>query len=46
MINAFNIAKNPTYDGYNVGLFQWFISFFGKKSSAGRVKNQIVFNKN
>ena len=29
----------------NVGLFQWFISFFGKKSSAGRVKNQIIFNK-
>ena len=27
---AFNIAKNPKYDGYQRGLFQWFISFLMK----------------
>ena len=29
----------------NVGLFQRFISFFDKKSSGGRAKNQIILNK-
>ena len=29
----------------NVSLFQWFISFFDKKSSGGRAKNQIILNK-
>ena len=27
---AFNIAKNPKYDGYQRGLLQWFISFLMK----------------
>ena len=27
---AFNIAKNPKYDGYEEGLLLWFISFLIK----------------
>ena len=50
---AFNITKNPKYDGYQRGLFQWFIIFFGEKTSAMRankfacsdIKNETMSNK-
>ena len=29
---AFNIAKNPKYDGHNVDLFQWSVNFLIKTS--------------
>ena len=29
----------------NVGMFQWFIKFFHKKTSAGTVNNEIISNK-
>ena len=32
---AFNIAKNPKYDGY-----QWFINFLIKKTSGSGIKNE------
>ena len=31
---AFNIAKNPKYDGYQKGLASMFYKFFGKKSAS------------
>ena len=34
---AFNIAKNPKYDGYQRGLASMVYTFFGKKSSGGAV---------
>ena len=42
---VFNIAKNPKYDGYQRGLVSVAYKFFDKKTSAGTVKNEIVFNK-
>ena len=42
---VFNIAKNPKYDGYQRGLASVAYKFFNKKTSAGTVKNEIVFNK-
>ena len=41
---AFNIAKNPKYDGYQCGL-QWLIFFFDKKTSGGTVKEEKISNK-
>ena len=29
----------------NVGMFQWFIKFFHKKTSGGTVNNEIISNK-
>ena len=37
---AFNIAKNPKYDGYQHGLASMVYKFFNKKSSGGTIKNQ------
>ena len=50
---AFNITKNPKYDGYQRGLLQWFILFFGEKTSAMRankfacsdIKSETMSNK-
>ena len=36
---AFNIAKNPKYDGYQCGLTSMVHTFFDKKTSGGAVKN-------
>ena len=36
---AFNIAKNPKYDGYQRGLASMVYKFFGKKTAGGAVKN-------
>ena len=37
---AFNIAKNPKYDGYQRGLASMFYKFVDKKTSGGAVKNK------
>ena len=45
---AFNIAKNPKYDGYQTGLASMICNFFDKKSSGSGIKsltNQQLANK-
>ena len=43
--NAFNIAKNPKYDGYQKGLASMVYKFFDKKSKgSGVVNNEIKQN--
>ena len=37
---AFNIAKNPKYDGYQRGLASMLFKFFHKKASASGIKNE------
>ena len=37
---AFNIAKNPKYDGYQSGLASMAYKFFDKKSSGSGIKNE------
>ena len=41
---AFNIAKNPQYDGYQRGLVSKIYSFFEKKSKGSGVNILLVFN--
>ena len=41
---AFNIAKNPKYDGYQCGLASWVFNFVDKKTSGGAIKNEIMRN--
>ena len=41
---AFNIAKNPKYDGYQRVLASMIYKFFDKKSSVSGVKNKIMLN--
>ena len=41
---AFNIAKNPKYDGYQRGLASMIYNFFNKKSKGGSVNNEIKQN--
>ena len=44
---AFNIAKNPKYDGYKRGLASMVYKFFDKKSALdGFVNNEIKPNLN
>ena len=42
---AFNIAKNPKYNGYHHGLASMVYNFFKKKSSGGGFKNEIMLKK-
>ena len=42
---AFNIAKNPKYDGYQRGLASTVYKFFDKKATSGAIKNEIISNK-
>ena len=50
---AFNIVKNPKYDGYQKGLPSMFYNFFDKKTSTTRsnrfagigTKNENIWNK-
>ena len=42
---AFNIAKNPKYNGYQRELGLVVSKFFDKKTSGGTVKNVIITNK-
>ena len=41
---AFNITKNPKYDGYPRGLALMVHKFFNKKISGGVVKSEIMPN--
>ena len=42
---AFNITKNPKYDGYQCVLALMVYKLFDKKTSGGTVKNEIISNK-
>ena len=42
---AFNIAKNPKYDGYQRGLGSMVYRSFDKKASGGATKNENISNK-
>ena len=42
---AFNIAKNPKYDGYQRGLASMIYKFFDKKSKGRGVNIPSEFNK-
>ena len=39
---AFNIAKNPKYDGYQRGLASMVYKFFDKKSKGGGISNNEI----
>ena len=41
---AFNIAKNPKYDGYQIGLASMVYKFFDKKSTGSSVNIASEFN--
>ena len=41
---AFNIAKNPKYDGYQRGLASMVYKFFDKKTKGGGVNIPLEFN--
>ena len=42
---AFNIAKNPKYDGYEKGLVSMVYKSFDKKSSGSGIKNENMLDK-
>ena len=42
---AFNIVKNPKYDGYQRGLASMIYKFFDKKSTGSGVSIPFEFNK-
>ena len=42
---AFNIAKNPKYDGYQRGLASMVYKCFDKKTSGSDIKNKNISNK-
>ena len=42
---AFNIAKNPKYDGYLTGLASMAYKCFAKKASGKAMENEIMSNK-
>ena len=39
---AFDIAKNPKYDGYQRRPFSMVFKFFDKKTGSGAIKNEIM----
>ena len=41
---AFNIVKNPKYDGYQHGLASMVYNFFDKKSFVSDLKGEIMLN--
>ena len=41
---AFNMAKNPKYDGYQRGLVSMIYKYFDKKASGGGIKNENISN--
>ena len=41
---AFNIAKNPKYEGYQRGLTPIVYKYFDKKTSSSGIKNQNIHN--
>ena len=42
---AFNIVKDPKYDGYQRGLVSMFYKCFDKKTSGSSIKNENTPNK-
>ena len=42
---AFNIVKDPKYDGYQCGFVSMFYKFFDKKTSGSSIKNENTPNK-
>ena len=42
---AFNIAKNPKYDGHQRGFASMVYKCFDKKTLGGKVKNEKISNK-
>ena len=40
---AFNVAKNPKYDGYQKGLASMIYKFFDKKSKGSGVANSGLY---
>ena len=42
---AFNIAKNPKYDGYQCRLVSMVYKFFDKKTSGSSIKIENISNK-
>ena len=42
---AFNIAKNPKYDRHQIGLASVVYTFFDKKNSRSRMKNENISKK-
>ena len=43
---AFNITKNPKYDGYQRGLASMFYKFFDKNLLVGLLKVKLYLKKN
>ena len=41
---AFNVGKNPKYDGYQCGLTSMVYEFFDKKASCSGIKNGDISN--
>ena len=41
---AFNIVKDPKYDGYQHGLASMVYKFFDKKTSGSGIKNENISN--
>ena len=41
---AFNIAKNPKYDGYQRGLVSMVYKYFDKKSTGSGINISLEFN--
>ena len=42
---AFNIVKDPKYDGYQRGLASMVYKYFDKKTSGSSIKNENISNK-
>ena len=42
---AFNISKNPKYDGYQRGIASMVYKLFDKNISGGAIKNEVMSNK-
>ena len=42
---AFNISKNPKYDGYQRGIASMVYKLFDKNISRGAIKNEVMSNK-
>ena len=42
---AFNIVKDPKYDGYQHGLASMVYKYFDKKTSGSGIKNENISNK-
>ena len=43
---AYNIAKNPKYDGINVDLLQWSINFLTKRLQVEQLEVRICQTRN